>query len=137
MYNNETTGKITPQFVGMEALITLNSLVSEYLDEFNMRPKPKEPGIFLTDIEFAANALIRASHSDETDYYSVMSAVNKTAGAMRDIEQNLISHDLSKYIGRRKTVEQLGSIMHISRAYPADALKRLKRLRPQVEMMTV
>ena len=50
---------------------------------------------------------------------------------MRDIEQDLVSHDLSKYINRRKKVEQLGSIMHISRAYPDNAMKRLKALKPQ------
>lgn len=117
--------------VGVEALTTLNDLVMAYLDEFNMRPKPKEVGIPQTRAEKAAENLIRASHAEETDYQSVMSAINKTVGVMRDIEQDLISHDLGKYIDRRRKVEQLGSIMHISRAYPDSALKRLKDMRPK------
>jgi aromatic ring hydroxylase len=117
--------------VGVEAITTLNELVMAYLDEFNMRPKPKEVGIPQTRAEKAAENLIKASYAEETDYQSVMSTINRTVGVMRDIEQDLISHDLSKYIDRRKKVEQLGSIMHISRAYPDNALKRLKSIRPQ------
>jgi len=120
--------------VNVEALVTLNALVMEYLGEFNMNLRPKEPGQSLTRMEIAGQKLISASGSDETDYASIMSAVNKTVGIMRDIEQDLISHDLSKYIDRRKTVEQIGSIMHISRAYPDKAVKRLKNLRPKEEM---
>ena len=119
------------EMVGIEAILTLNDLVMDYLNEFNMRPKPKEVGIPQTRAEKAAENLIRASHAEETDYQSVMSAINKTVGVMRDIEQDLISHDLGKYIDRRRKVEQLGSIMHISRAYPDSALKRLKDMRPK------
>ena len=122
---------MTQTLVGVEALTTLNDLVYAYLDEFNMRPKPKDVGIPQTRAEKAAENLIRASHAEETDYQSVMSAINKTVGVMRDIEQDLISHDLGKYIDRRRKVEQLGSIMHISRAYPDSALKRLKDMRPK------
>jgi len=117
--------------IGVEALTTLNDLVMAYLDEFNMRPKPKDVGIPQTRAEKAAENLIKSSYAEETDYQSVMSAINKTVGVMRDIEQDLISHDLGKYIDRRKKVEQLGSIMHISRAYPDNALKRLKDIRPK------
>jgi len=122
---------MTQALIGVEALTTLNELVYAYLDEFNMRPKPKDVGIPQTRAEKAAENLIRASHAEETDYQSVMSAINKTVGVMRDIEQDLISHDLGKYIDRRRKVEQLGSIMHISRAYPDSALKRLKDMRPK------
>ena len=122
---------MTQSLVGVEALTTLNDLVYAYLDEFNMRPKPKDVGIPQTRAEKAAENLIRASHAEETDYQSVMSAINKTVGVMRDIEQDLISHDLGKYIDRRRKVEQLGSIMHISRAYPDSALRRLKDMRPK------
>lgn len=122
---------MTQTLVGVEAVVVLNDLVMDYLDEFNMRPRSKEVGIPQTRAEKAAENLIRASYTEETDYLSVMSAINKTVGVMRDIEQDLISHDLSKYIDRRRQVEQLGSIMHISRAYPDNALKRLKALRPR------
>ena len=117
--------------VGVEAVVVLNDLVIAYLDEFNMRPKPKEVGIPQTRAEKAAENLIKASHAEETDYGSVVSVINKTASVMRDIEQDLISHDLGKYIDRRRKVEQLNSIMHISRSYPDNAMKRLKALKPQ------
>ena len=119
------------ELVGVEAVVVLNDLVMAYLDEFNMRPKPKEVGIPQTRAEKAAENLIKASHAEETDYGSVVSVINKTASVMRDIEQDLISHDLGKYIDRRRKVEQLNSIMHISRSYPDNAMKRLKALKPQ------
>ena len=119
------------ELVGVEAVLVLNDLVMAYLDEFNMRPKPKEVGIPQTRAEKAAENLIKASYAEETDYSSVMLTINRTVSVMRDIEQDLISHDLSKYIDRRKKVEQLGSIMHISRAYPDNAMNRLKALKPQ------
>lgn len=119
------------ELVGVEAVVVLNDLVMAYLDEFNMRPKPKEVGIPQTRAEKAAENLIKASYAEETDYPSVLTTINRTVGVMRDIEQDLVSHDLSKYIDRRKKVEQLGSIMHISRAYPDNAMKRLKALKPQ------
>ena len=120
--------------VGIEAILTLNDLVMDYLNEFNMRPKPKAAGIPLTQAEKAAQAMIEASGIDEPEHDKVVSAVYKTTSIMRGIEQELVSYDLSKYIKRRKTVEQINSIMHISRAYPDNAIKRLKELRPKIEM---
>ena len=120
--------------VGIEAILTLNDLVMDYLNEFNMRPKPKAAGIPLTQAEKAAQAMIEASGIDEPEHDKVVSAFYKTTSIMRGIEQELVSYDLSKYIKRRKTVEQINSIMHISRAYPDNAIKRLKELRPKIEM---
>lgn len=120
------------QFVGIEAIMTLNDLIMAYLDEFDMHPKSETPGVYQTQVQRAAQAMIEASGVDEPDYDKVVLAVNRTVSIMRDIEQDLVSHDLSKYIGRRKTVEQIKSIMHISRAYPDNAIKRLKGLRPKV-----
>ena len=117
--------------VCLEAIFTLNALVEEYLNEFNMRPKPKDAGIYQTKAEKAGEALLNASLADELTNTTVTTAIRRTVGVMRDIEQDLISHDLSKYIERRKRVEQLGSIMHISRAYPESAVKRLKLLKPE------
>ena len=122
------------EMVGIEAILTLNDLVTEYLNEFNMRPKPKAPGVPLTQTEKAAQAMIEASDIDEPEHDKVVSSVYKTVAIMRGIEQELVSYDLSKYIKRRKTVEQINSIMHISRAYPDNAIKRLKELRPKIEM---
>ena len=122
------------EMFGIEAILTLNDLVMEYLNEFNMRPKPKAPGVPLTQAEKAAQAMIEASDIDEPEHDKVVSSVYKTVAIMRGIEQELVSYDLSKYIKRRKTVEQINSIMHISRAYPDNAIKRLKELRPKIEM---
>lgn len=122
------------EIIGIEAILTLNDLVMEYLNEFNMRPKPKAPGVPLTQAEKAAQAMIEASDIDEPEHDKVVSSVYKTVAIMRGIEQELVSYDLSKYIKRRKTVEQINSIMHISRAYPDNAIKRLKELRPKIEM---
>ena len=115
--------------VCLEAIFTLNALVEEYLNEFNMRPKPKDVGIPQTKAEKAAEAMLNASSADDLTNATVTTAIRRTVGVMRDIEQDLISHDLSKYIERRKKVEQLGSIMHIGRAYPESAVKRLKLLK--------
>jgi hypothetical protein len=120
------------QLVGLEAIMTLNDLIMEYLDEFNMHPKFDVPSVYQTQAQRAAQAMIEASGVDEPDYDKVVLAVNRTVSIMRDIEQDIVSHDLGKYIGRRKTVEQIKSIMHISRAYPDNAIKRLKELRPKV-----
>jgi hypothetical protein len=117
--------------VCLEAIFTLNALVEEYLNEFNMRLKPKEVGIPQTKAEKAAEAMLNASSADELTNTTVITAIRRTVGVMRDIEQDLISHDLSKYIERRRRVEQLGSIMHISSAYPESAVKRLKLLKPE------
>ena len=122
------------EMVGIEAILTLNDLVMDYLNEFNMRPKPKAAGIPLTQAEKAAQAMIEASDIDEPEHDKVVSEIYKTVSIMRGIEQELVSYDLSKYIKRRKTVEQINSIMHISRAYPDNAIKRLKELRPKIEM---
>ena len=108
------------EMVGIEAILTLNDLVMDYLNEFNMRPKPKAAGIPLTQAEKAAQAMIEASGIDEPEHDKVVSAVYKTTSIMRGIEQELVSYDLSKYIKRRKTVEQINSIMHIGRAYPVS-----------------
>ena len=120
------------QLVGLEAIMTLNDLIMEYLDVFNMHPKFDVPSVYQTQAQRAAQAMIEASGVDEPDYDKVVLAVNRTVSIMRDIEQDLVSHDLGKYIGRRKTVEQIKSIMHISRAYPDNAIKRLKELRLKV-----
>jgi hypothetical protein len=125
------------RMVGNEAIITLNNIVMDYLNEFNMRPKPKEVGIPLTQGEKAAQAMMEASSIDEPEYEDVVAAVSKTISIMKNIEQDLVSNDLSKYINRRRTVEQINSIMAISRSYPDNAIKRLKGLRPKIQKIAV
>jgi hypothetical protein len=116
--------------IGTEALITLNALVMDYLSEFNMRPKPEDKDT-PSESEKAYDALVKASQSDESDYDSVRNAVSKTVYIMRDIENNLISHNLANYIERRRAIEQINSILHIGRAYPQQAISRVKALRPK------
>jgi len=36
------------QFVGIEAIMTLNDLIMAYLDEFDMHPKSETPGVYQT-----------------------------------------------------------------------------------------
>ena len=57
------TNKMNLQLVGVEAVLVLNDLVMAYLDEFNMRPKPKDVGIGPTRAEKAAENLIKASYA--------------------------------------------------------------------------
>ena len=115
--------------VGAEALVTLNTLVRCYVKEFNLKPKPEDREV-PSDMEKAYDNLVKASQSDETDYNSVRQAVLKTVSVLRDIENNLVSHNLPDYIKSRRNIEQINSILHIGRVYPNNAIKRLKALRP-------
>jgi hypothetical protein len=119
--------------VNIEAVQTLNAIISEYLQEFDLSPHPKSPGLPQTPRQKAVENMIAASVIDELNYDTVRSAVNKVVYIMRSIEQDMISSDLSKYFNRRKNVEQIGSILHIGRAYPDKAIKRLRDLRPKME----
>lgn len=116
--------------VGAEALVTLNALVRRYVKEFNFKPKPEDKEV-PSDMEKAYDNLVKASWSDETDYNSVRQAVLKTVSVLRDIENNLVSHNLPDYIKSRRNIEQINSILHIGRVYPDNAIKRLKALRPK------
>jgi len=120
------------ELVYMEASITLNDLLSEYIAEFGMRPKNKREDDKLTESEKQANFLVNASGIDELSYENVLSACNRTINVMKDIEYDLISGDLGEHKDRRRKVEQILSIMHIGRAYPDSAIKRLKGLRPKM-----
>lgn len=120
------------ELVYMEASITLNDLVAEYIAEFGMRPKNKKEDDKLTESEKQANFLVNASGVDELSYENVLSACNRTINVMKDIEYDLISGDLGEHKDRRRKVEQILSIMHIGRAYPDSAIKRLKGLRPKM-----
>ena len=120
------------ELVYMEASITLNDLVAEYIAEFGMRPKNKREDDKLTESEKEANFLVNASGVDELSYENVLSACNRTINVMKNIEYDLISGDLGEHKDRRRKVEQILSIMHIGRAYPDSAIKRLKGLRPKM-----
>jgi len=119
--------------VSIEAMQTLNALINEYIHEFRLTTHPNVPGLPQTPRQKATENMIIASGVEELNYDTVRDAVNKVVYIMRSIEQDIVSSDLSKYFDRRRTVEQLKSILHIGRAYPDKAIKRLKDLRPQME----
>jgi hypothetical protein len=124
-------------FVNMAAAVTLNDIVTEYISEFGMIPKNKKEDDKLTESEKEANFLIKASWLDDLTYDTILAACNKTIEVMKNIEYDLISGDLYEHKERRRKVEQILSIMHIGRAYPESAVKRLKGLRPKITINKV
>jgi hypothetical protein len=124
-------------FVNMAAAVTLNDIVTEYISEFGMIPKNKKEDDKLTESEKEANFLIKASWLDDLTYDTILAACNRTIEVMKNIEYDLISGDLYEHKERRRKVEQILSIMHIGRAYPESAVKRLKGLRPKITINKV
>ena len=124
-------------FVNMAAAVTLNDIVTEYISEFGMIPKNKKEDDKLTESEKEENFLIKASWLDDLTYDTILAACNKTIEVMKNIEYDLISGDLYEHKERRRKVEQILSIMHIGRAYPESAVKRLKGLRPKITINKV
>jgi hypothetical protein len=124
-------------FVNMAAAVTLNDIVNEYISEFGMIPKNKKEDDKLTESEKEANFLIKASWLDDLTYDTILAACNRTIEVMKNIEYDLISGDLYEHKERRRKVEQILSIMHIGRAYPESAVKRLKGLRPKITINKV
>lgn len=120
--------------VNVEAITTLNNIINEYIAEFHMMPHKKEIGIPRTTKERKAEQMMAASYIDELDYDTVRDAVNKTVSVMREVEYEIATSDLSQYKDRRKKAEEILSILHIGRAYPDKAIKRLKGLRPKLKM---
>ena len=118
--------------VNTEATITLNDLVAGYLKEFGLGPKVREEDepIVKTSAEKRGEMLVHASFIDEPDYTSVIRAARRTVSVLEDFENEVVTSDLSEQRNWRRKIEQIISIMHISRTYPQDAIKRLKRLRP-------
>jgi hypothetical protein len=122
--------------VNIEASITLNDIVREYIMEFDYWQKDgSKKEIELTTSEKKGLALTAASYVEELDRESIVKAIRKTISVMNDIEYNLIGGDLSAYKDRRRKVEQILSIIHVSSAYPANAVKRLKMIRPKVDFV--
>jgi hypothetical protein len=118
--------------VNVEAATTLNSIIDEYISEFHMMPRKKEIGIPKSTKERKAEQMMAASSIDELEYETVREAVSKTVSVMREIEYEIVTHDLSEYKDRRRKVEEILSILHVGRAYPDKAIKRLKSLRPKL-----
>ena len=122
--------------VNIEASITLNDIVREYIMEFDYWQKDgSKKETELTTNEKKGLALTAASYVEELDRESIVKAIRKTISVMNDIEYNLVGGDLSAYKDRRRKVEQILSIIHVSSAYPANAVKRLKMIRPKVDFV--
>jgi AraC-like DNA-binding protein len=81
------------------------------------------------------NALMNASVLDELDYTTVKSAIYKICKAIKDLEENIVSNvDEPRSI--RKKLEELSSILHISRSHVDNAIKRTLELRPSGKTVT-
>ena len=80
-------------------------------------------------------ALMNASVLDELDYPTVKSAIYKICRAIKDLEENIVSNvDEPRSI--RKNLEELSSILHISRSHIDNAIKRTLELRPSGKKVT-
>jgi ferritin len=121
------------QMVFTEASITLNDIVFDYMKEFGLLPRVRELYEPKTKAEKRGEDLIESSYIEEPDYGSVIKACRKTVMKLEDFENEVVTSDLSEQRDRRRKIEEIISIMHISRTYPENAIKRLKRLRPQTE----
>lgn len=110
---------MTYDLVALEAEQSINAIMNQFVDRFHInRSDRKHYLTFLT----------QASFIPELDYDGVRSAVVRVTETLKMIEYNS-SGDISEMAKWRRAFEQIGSIMHISRAYPNDAVKRLKKLR--------
>jgi len=124
---------INQSIVLMEATITLQELVNEYINEFGLGPRPRMVGVPPSNAEKQGDILMSVSIVDDMDRDSVVRACIKTVSAMNDFENEFVISDLSSRRDRRRKIEQIKSILHISRTYPENAIKRLKGLRPKYE----
>ena len=119
--------------VYVTAAVTLNDILNEYMKEFGLLPRPRGPGVQQTKAEKRGEDLMYASYIEDPDYDSVIKACRKTVMKLEDFENEVVTSDLSEQRERRRKVEQIISIMHISRTYPDNAIKRLRELRPKME----
>lgn len=80
-------------------------------------------------------ALMNASVLDELNYTTVKSAISKICRTIKDLEENIVSNvDEPRSI--RKNLEELSSILHISRSHVDNAIKRTLELRPSGKKVT-
>lgn len=105
----------TQKEVFMHAAIALDRLVKDYLD-FVVTKKP-----YVTD------QMMRASRLDEEDLDSVSDAADRVLRVMRSIEE-MGTGDAEGHRVRQMRVAEIVSIMHIARAFPDKAIKRLQAL---------
>ena len=117
----------------VEATITLNDIVHEYMKEFGLLPQVREVGVPASRAEKRGEELMKVSYIDEPNLDSVIKACRKTVSKLEDFENEIVTSDLSEQRERRRKIEQIISIMHISRTFPEKAIKRLKGLRPKME----
>jgi hypothetical protein len=101
--------------VFMHGAIALDKLVKDFLD-FVVTKRP-----YVTD------QIMRASRLDEEDYDSVSDAADRVLHVMRSVEE-MGTGDAEGHRVRQMRMAEIASIMHIARAFPDKAVKRLQGL---------
>ena len=105
----------TRKDVFMHAAIVMDKLIKDYLD------------FVITRRDYVTQRLMEASHIKEDTYEAVCEAVDSVLFIMRELEQGGLG-DMTGHRLRQHRMAELKSIMHIARAFPDKALKRLKEL---------
>ena len=106
----------TNKEVFMYAAIAINKITQDFLDFINPAAR-----------EYLGERIMRASSIDGEDYRDIVTAVDRTVGLMRHIEENGTG-DVAGHRLRQKRMAEVKSIMHIARSHPQSAIKRLKEL---------
>lgn len=101
--------------VFMHAAIAMDKLIKDYL-EFVITKRP-----------YVSDQIMRASMIHEEDLDSVSDAVDRVLHVMRGIEE-MGTGDAEGHRIRQLKMAEIGSIVHIARAFPDKAIKRLKEL---------
>lgn len=110
--------------VFMYASLTLTEQMKEYIEFLSTRKQ----------MDFG-EMLIESSYIPEETYDAVIRAVDDCLSVMSVIEQDTTG-DTQGHRLRMKLVSEIKSIMHIARAFPDKAIKRLKEL-PQKRLLNV
>ena len=123
--------------IAVSAIMSLYVIVEIYIKQFFPKPKTRKNEIndntlekrerIKTKREKGIELLINASTVNEETIDGVSLAVLSTIEAMRKLEHDS-SGDITERKEFRRLIEQIKSIMHIGKAYPDDAMKRLSRL---------
>jgi len=72
--------------------------------------------------------LLEAAHSQEENFADLPMVIKRVSFVMKDIYYDMTG-DTTKLADIRRKVDELGSILHIGRSYPQDALRRAKKIK--------
>lgn len=106
----------------IEALSVMNDIIKNYIDRF-FSDRTKHA--------YVIDRLTKVSASAEIERDYVNQALNNTVDVLKEFEYNFVG-DLGDMKTERKKLEQIVSILKVGIAYPDNALKRLKSLRPKM-----